>query len=164
MVPLYKTIVRPILEYGNVVWAPKFRKDIDRIEAVQRRFTKRVCDVKDDEYDIRLQKLRLPSLEFRRARGDMIETYKILHEIYDSNTTSTLFSLNVSSGTRGHPYKITKLSCNTNLYQHFFTNRIINNWNNLPPHIVMAKTLNSFKNLLDKHWQDYRYQTNLTIK
>ena len=44
---------------------------------------------------------------------------------------------------------------NTNLYSHFFTNRVINNWNNLPCNIVTAGTLNTFKNLIDKHWNQY---------
>ena len=41
-------------------------------------------------YEERLKKLNLPSLEFRRARGDMIETYKIIHGVYDSTTTTSL--------------------------------------------------------------------------
>ena len=110
MIPLYKTLVRPILEYGNVVWAPRLRKDINTLEGVQRRFTKRICDVKEEEYESRLRILRLPSLEYRRARGDMIETFKILHKLYDPNTTSSLFTLNDSSCTRGHPLKLTKNS------------------------------------------------------
>ena len=42
MVPLLKSLVRPILEYGNTVWAPCLIKNITRIENVQRRFTKRI--------------------------------------------------------------------------------------------------------------------------
>ena len=163
MVPLFKALVRPILEYGNVVWCPKLKKNIELIEGVQRRFTRRVIGMKGETYENRLLKLNLPSLEYRRARGDMIETYKILHKLYDPNTTKSLFSVNVSTGTRGHPLKLTKNACETNLFRNFFSNRIINNWNNLPMEIVMAGTLNSFKNLLDKHWQKYMYQTNLII-
>ena len=163
MIPLYKSLVRPIMEYGNVVWSPWLRKDIDKIEGVQRRFTKRICDVKEEEYETRLKILRLPSLEYRRARGDMIETYKIVHKLYDPNTTSSLFTINDSFCTRGHPFKLTKISCKTSMYQHFFTNRIINHWNNLPHSIIMAGTLNSFKNLLDKHWEQYMFLTNIKI-
>ena len=32
-------------------------------------------------YQERLQKLKLPSLAFRRRRGDMIQVYKILHNL-----------------------------------------------------------------------------------
>ena len=108
-------------------------------------------------HEDRLNSLNVPRLEFRRTRGDMIETYKIIHGL-DFFCISSLFTLNVSSGTRGHPYKLIKPSVNTNLYSHFFTNRVINNWNNLPCNIVTAGTQNTFKNLIDKHWNHDIYR------
>ena len=163
MIPLYKTLIRPILEYGNVVWSPRLRKHIDHIEKVQRRYTKRIIGTHDLEYECRLRKLNLPSLEYRRLRGDMIETYKVVHNHYDPITTSSMFTINSSFTTRGHPFKLIKKSTITNLSAHYFTNRVINNWNNLPAHIVTAGTLNSFKNLLDKHWNKYMFSTNIKI-
>ena len=68
MVPLYKSLVRPILEYGNAVWSPYFRKHINLIESVQRKFTKCIIGVKDMTYEERLKFLNIPSLEFRRLR------------------------------------------------------------------------------------------------
>ena len=52
--------------------------------------------------------LKLPSLEYRRARGDMIETFKIIHGYYDHETVCSLFKLYESAGTRGHPFKLRK--------------------------------------------------------
>ena len=46
MTPLFKSIVRPILEYANVVWSPYMIKDIKRIEDVQRCFTKYIVGIK----------------------------------------------------------------------------------------------------------------------
>ena len=63
MVPLYKALIRPIIEYGNSVWCPNLRKDIDAIEAVQRRFTKRIIGSNDLDYKDRLIQLKLPTLE-----------------------------------------------------------------------------------------------------
>ena len=63
------------------------------IETIQRRFTKRISGCKDLSYEERLRHLGLPSLEYRRIRGNMIEVYKILHEIYDPGTTNTLLTL-----------------------------------------------------------------------
>ena len=51
------TIVRPILEYCSVVWSPAFKKDIVRIEAVQRRFTKRLTGFSEHSYEERLRRL-----------------------------------------------------------------------------------------------------------
>ena len=163
MVPLFKSLIRPIMEYGNPIWQPKLRKHIDLLENIQRRFTKRIIGMGDLEYEDRLRKLKLPSLEYRRTRGDMIETFKITHNIYDNKTTKNFFSLQVNSVTRGHPYKINKLSCKSNSYAHFFTNRIINLWNSLPNNIVCAESTNSFKNMLDKHWSKHQFQTNIHL-
>ena len=68
-IPLFKSIVRPILEYANCVWSPHKRKDIDIIEKVQRHFTKNIVGMKELPYEERLQILKLPSLEYRRVRG-----------------------------------------------------------------------------------------------
>ena len=162
MVPIFKALVRPILEYGNVVWSPRSRKHIDHIEKVQKRFTKRIIGLKDLNYKTRLELLKLPSLEYRRARGDMIETYKLTHGFYDTETVGGLFSLH-DSNTRGHPYKLTKSRVENSFSYHFFTNRIINTWNNLPPSVVTAGTLNTFKTLIDKHWQEYIYSININL-
>ena len=158
MVLLFKSLVRSILEYGNVIWFPVLKKHINLIENVQRRFTRRIVGFSSLSYEERLSQLRLPSLEFRRFRGDMIETYKIMHGFYDTATTNTLFKLN-KSNTRGHPFKISKDSVNANVFRTFFTNRVINNWNSLPEDVVLSGTINAFKNALDKHWAQFMYQT-----
>ena len=57
MVPLFKSLIRPILEYGNVVWNPILRKHIDSIEAIQRHFTRCIIGMKDLDYKQRLRSL-----------------------------------------------------------------------------------------------------------
>ena len=69
--------VRPILEYNSVVWPPWLKQDIDQIEKVQRRFTKRLVGMKDLSYDERMHRLGLPSLELRRLHLDLIFCYKV---------------------------------------------------------------------------------------
>ncbi|XP_076034509.1 uncharacterized protein LOC143021108 [Oratosquilla oratoria] len=75
---LYVALVRPHLEYANQAWAPYLVKDIEAIENVQRRATKLVPTLKNLSYEERLRKLKIPTLAYRRARGDMLETFKIL--------------------------------------------------------------------------------------
>ena len=41
-------------------------------------------------YMDRLQRLKLPTLKYRRLRGDMIEVFKITHEIYDPEVSLKL--------------------------------------------------------------------------
>ena len=59
MIPLFKSLVRPVLEYGNAAWNTGLVKHTDIIENVQRRFTKRIIGFTDMDYDKRLQVLNL---------------------------------------------------------------------------------------------------------
>ena len=163
MVPLFKSLVRPVLEYGNVVWSPKLKKHVELIENVQRRFTKRIKGFKDMEYEERLKKLGLPSLEYRRFRGDLIETFKILNGYYDPATTKGLFTLCGDDSTRGHSLKLRVKQSNTNLSLKFFTNRITKTWNSLPSETVCVETLNAFKNAIDKQFKEITYVQNISL-
>ena len=75
---LYKTFVRPHLEYCVQVWSPYSRKDINTLERIQMRATKLVPELRHLTYNKRLHRLDLTTLEKRRLRGELIETYKIL--------------------------------------------------------------------------------------
>ena len=164
MVPIFTSFIRPILEYGNVVWFPYKRKDINKIEDIQRSFTRFITGMNGLDYEQRLSTLKLPSLEFRRIRGDMIEVYKILHEIYDPLSTTGLLNLAPESlPTRTNSMKLTKIRTNNNQFHFFFSNRITNLWNSLPVEIACAKNLNVFKNRIDVHLKDYMYVTNIKI-
>ena len=154
---LFTSRVRPILEYGNVIWNPRLIRDIDAVERVQRRATKTVPGISTMSYSDRLRTLRLPSLVYRRARGDMIETYKFLHNVYDLN--NEWLRRDPSTRTRGHSLKLEKRRCQTTMRQHCFSNRVINNWNSLPESIISAPTVNSFKSKLDQHWYNHIYST-----
>ena len=70
--------MRPHLEYANAVWGPHYKMDQQKIERVQRRATKLIEDIKDISDEERLCNLNMPSLQHRRLRGDMIDTYKIV--------------------------------------------------------------------------------------
>ena len=162
MVPLFKSLVRPILEYANPVWSPYLRKHVNQIENVQRQFTKRIQGLGAREYEQSLHYLKLPSLEHRRLRGDLLEVYKIVHNFYDPVTTKNLLTPINTERTRGHEFKLTKLAVNTRQFGSFFTNRIVSTWNNLPPEAVKAQSLNSFKNHLDNLFTKTMYSTNLS--
>ena len=148
---LYKALVRPNIEYGNTIWYPFLRKDIETVEKVQKRATKLVPELKKLTYTERLRKLKLPSLAHSRRRGDMIRTFKIIKGIEDI-PSERFFKLCENSSTRGHSLKLEKPRCKTTMRLQHFSQRIINDWNQLPENVIAAKDVNEFKTKLDQHW------------
>ena len=149
---IYCAQVRTQVEYGSPVWSPYLKKDITLVENVQRKATKYLYGMKNLTYEERLKKLKLPTLSYRRLRGSMIEVYKIFH-IYDKAATPCLPRSNVS--TRGHDFKLFYSRSNKEHPKlHSFNQRVVHPWNSLPENIVNANNINTFKNRLDKHWEN----------
>jgi len=86
----------------------------------------------------------------------MILVYQLLHGMLDVDA-STLFTFVTYLSTRGHNLKLCKPRARTNVRLSSFSNRVINDWNNLPANVVNAHSLSCFKNLLDKYWTDSQY-------
>ena len=105
-VQLYKTLVRPHVEYANAVWAPHHKMLIEEIEKVQMRATKLIKKYRKCTYEETLRQLELPTLRYCRLRGDMIEVFKLVHGIYDSSAIALEFSHNIY--TRGNRFKLLK--------------------------------------------------------
>jgi hypothetical protein len=158
MKTLFCSLVRPHLEFANAVWSPKYIKDKNLIESVLRRATKCVPGLSDLEYEERLRRMKVPSMNYRRIRGDLIEMYKYTNGLYD---TKEPFERHVNSRTRGHSHKLFKERCNTSVRQNFFTNRVFETWNLLRNEIVTAPSINSFKNSIDKCFQDVMFSASV---
>ena len=114
------------------------------LEKVQRRATKLVCGLKNKSYNDRLRILGLTTLETRRLRGDLIQTYKIVHRKEDIDHHQL----------RGHDLKLFKQYSRLNIRKHFFSQRVIDAWNALPSSVVDVTSVNSFKRNLDEFWKD----------
>ena len=97
---LYLALVRPHLEYAQVVWSPHSKKLINMLENVQIRATKLVDGLGKLDYPARLRKLNLPTLLHRRERGAMIEMYKHF-TVYSKETLSDAFQPRQRITTRG---------------------------------------------------------------
>ena len=161
--PIYKALVRPLLEYCSCIWNPNFKIDYNDIEKVQRRATKLVSTVSTLSYQQRLKTLKLDSLAFRRRRSDIIQVFKIIKKI-DNLNPSNFFELN-ELPTRGHRYKINKPRVSTKLRQNSFAIRTINDWNSLSESAVSCKTVNSFKTAIKNEWANHpeRYFATIPI-
>ena len=154
---LYKTMVRPHLEYGNSVWGPFNRRDQKLVEGVQRRATRMVRSLANLPYPERLSELDLPSLYYRRRRGDMIKVFQLLHGGVDQDP-SLFLDLDRGGRTRGHAFKLVKPNAASRVRCFSFSVRIVNDWNTLPCHVVDSTTISQFKARLDAHWANQRYQ------
>ena len=52
--------------------------------------------------------------------------------------------------TRGNGYKLEKLRFRTNIGRHWFTNKMVNDWNRLGRHVVSAESIRSFNRQLEE--------------
>ena len=142
-----------------VAWAPRLKKDKKLIKGVLRRGTKLLPGLHEIPYEERVRKLNIPSMAYRRARGDMIEVYKYTHDLYD---TKQILELDTDNTRRGHNLKLKKKYCRTATRQNFFTFRVVNGWNSLPANVVNAPSLNSFKSRIDSVWKEHKFETDLS--
>ena len=147
MLPLYKTFVRPHLEYCVHVWSPLPSHGnwglILQLEDVQRSYTRMIDGIGTWTYEDRLKTLGLTTLLERRARGDLIETFKIISGIakYGHN----LFQLSRSS------QKLVSRPGDQSRFKHsLLSRRVTAYWNRLPLEVKSVKTVDSFKSALGK--------------
>src|SRR6267154_2329027 len=154
MLILYKTLVRPILDYCIPVWRPNTKKDIIKLEKVQKGFTKMIEGCKGKSYEQRLDKFGITSLEDRHYRADMIQVFKILNDgknIYPIN----FLELSDRAG-RKNSLKLFKRRINGDLAKYSFTSRVVDLWNDLPDAVVLSADVNVFKGNLDRFMRDSR--------
>ena len=147
LLPLYKSLVRPHLDYCIQAWRPHLRKDIDRIERVQRRATRMLQECRGKDYKTRLHMTGLTTLEIRAQRADMLEVYKILNKFEGLKEGD--FFIRDTRGGRGNSLKLYKKRVRLDAAKYSFGNRVCNDWNLLPDTVVTAPNINVFKSRLD---------------
>ena len=144
----FKTYVRPILEYGSSVWDPYLKKDIEKLEKIQRRAARFVKN--DYRYTSSPTQLMdglgwVPLAE-RRAQAKVKVLYKANNNMLHIPLNHLV--LNKSSTRRaGENYLLPR--SNTDTHLHSFYPNTLRLWNFLPKHIKSAATLESFTNELD---------------
>ena len=130
-------------------WSPYLKKDIDHLEK-KGNSTKLVYSYRKLRYEERLRRLGLITLQQRRLRGDLIETYKIVTR-KERIETKNFFTFHAGKyNTRGHCCKLETRRSRLELRRNFFSQRVVAPWNKLPESVVTAESVNAFKNRLDK--------------
>ena len=121
---LYKSLVRPLLEYGKLIWGPFYILGQRLIENIQRRTTHLVPTVRHHPYLDRLRSLNLPSLSYHRKHDDMISLYQIFQGHIDLDI-SDLVTVTSYSSTRGHSRKLFKPRSSCHAWSKKFSVRAI---------------------------------------
>ena len=152
--PLYMQVVRSQMEYGSSIWNPHFITLIDKIEMVQDRATKMLPTMRDKTYEERLKIMNLPTLRYRRARGDMINVYNILN-CEDKDLCPDMKMLVDVTGRdgRNNSLSLYKSFNQLDVRKYSFTERVTDLWNSLPNDVVTAPSINCFKSRIDKFWR-----------
>ena len=148
VIKLYKSIVRPHLEYSVQAWSPYLKKDIIKLERIQRRATKMIPNLRHIPYEERLEKTKLFPLEWRRMRGDLIETFKIFNRINNTHINK-LYDLSDNS-LRNNGLKLKFKRFQSEVARYTFTRRIPRVWNGLPMEVIASSSIDTLKKKLDR--------------
>ncbi len=145
---MFKTFVRPVLEYASPVWSPYLHKDIDALEKVQIYFTRRLPGI-SGSYPQRLEFLKSKSidleiLELRRIQSDLIEVFKIVNGLC-ALEFAEFFQWSPATMVRGHSLRILRPRSQLDSRHYFFCVRVIPYWNCLSEETVTAHSLAIFK-------------------
>ena len=153
-IKLYSQYVRPHLEYCSPVWNPWTQQDIQNLEKVQIRAINMVSGLKGKSYDEKLAEVGLESLENRRKKQDLVQTFKIMKNI-DKVDRCDWFSTVGRTETRHTRYtsyennlKRTRVS-KTEVRNNFFSQRMISEWNSLPTIVKDSSSTKLFKSNYD---------------
>ena len=143
---LYLSLVRPILEYAAIIWAPYHHSDINQLEAVQRRAARFTMNCYDRYQSVTnmLHRLDWPTLEKRRDHAKIIMMYKIIHNIVYIQPDLPLIYSNTFN-TRGHHQKMQQPATRIDSYLHSFFPSAVRLWNSLPATLIDSPSLNYFK-------------------
>ena len=148
MLPLYKSIVQPHLEYAVQLWFLHLCRDIDKMEIVEIKDAKMIPKIWNHSYWQRLKDLELISLVQKRLQGQLIEVFKYLNR-FNNDCTICLFNNNFNDRMQNTGKKLIVKRFNTSVAQHFSPINITTTWNALPYAVVNSKSVNTLKNHLD---------------
>jgi hypothetical protein len=149
LMDLYKTFVRPLCEYASQVWNPHLIGDIIAVEAVQRRYTKRLPNMPNTPYPDRLRILNLDSLETRRIKADLCEFYKIVNNLSALDHAQFIKFREPLRTRHTHDKQINIARSKTDMRKNSFFLRTPVIWNSLPTDTVNYVSVSSFRRHLE---------------
>ena len=142
-------------KFLHPAWNPWATCDIEKLEKVQIKFIKQITCLQSSTYSDKIKDIGLTTLEARRTKTDLIETFKIIQG-YNKVDRKIWFELNCDTERRStrstnKPNNIVKNRSNMDVRKNFFSQRVVDPWNSLPEEIQNAKSVAQFKHLYDEH-------------
>ena len=144
----YQALVRPKLEYSCSVWDPHTSESKSKIEMVQRRAARYVCNRYHNTSSVTdmLDTLNIPTLSQRRLRTRLVMMYKISYHLVAIPSDTLILA---DSRTRkNHQLTYRYIYSSKDSYRHSFFPFTIPQWNQLPASLVQAPSINSFRDQL----------------
>ena len=160
LVPLFKTFVRPKLEFGVAAWSPWTEADTKELEKVQERLIRMLSDVRGNDYGEKLKDAGLTTLKERRERGDAIEVFKVMRNINNidekrwfnrvPDDARPLRSNTLVEGGDEIRREVLEVErAKLEVRKNFFVVRAAKAWNSIPEGVKNQRTVNGFKNAYD---------------
>ena len=146
---LYKSLIRPKLEYATVIWSPSTKAHVAMVERVQHRCTK-FGPLANLSYHDRLVQLGLTTLEVRRKRGDLIQMYKYVKGIDRIQFVNPPVFRNNITRSHGLQFEGDRVFKLHQARKNYFLNRVNKDWNELPLEVLSATSVDDFKKKLDR--------------
>ena len=157
MVTIFVSNIRPLIDYCSCLWNVGYLEDIHRLESLLRRWTREIEGLAGLDYVTRLKTIGLYSIQGRLLRADIIKIWKSFNANVDVGI-SDMFEMARDVGTRGHSLKMSIPVCRSEMLRRSFAVRRVALWNSLPPNIVGASSINTFKRLLDDFLGDKLFE------
>ena len=166
LVPIFKTFVRPKLEFAAAAWNPWTEQDKKQLEKVQERMIRMLSDVRGTTYEEKLKDAGLTTLEERRRRGDAIETFKTLKglngikkekwftiEAEDTRATRRNTEVTEEGERRRKSDVLVVDRARLDIRKNHFSIRAAKIWNEMPEEVKNQRSVNAFKNAYD-NWRN----------
>ena len=143
LLQLYKTFIRPHLEYCSIVWDPYLSKDTEALEKVQR-IGLRICLKK---WEL-LQAINMDSLADRRSRAKLSHLYKIMHDLTDYPDAPLSHKVRHYDARQENSEQPIVPRARTLQYQRSYFPDSILKWNSLPSEVTACSSLSLFRKYL----------------
>ena len=148
------------MDYCSPVWSPHHVTEIQRLESVQRMFTKYLHGFHGLSYAERLKKLGLCTLELRRLLADLTLCFKMLYRFTIVSDLNLFFTHEANNRTRGHSMRLKASKPRLDTKRYCFAYRTAKVWNGLKSDTVCAPNVTAFRCLLLKENLSLHLSTN----